>query len=85
MQRRLFIFSKEEKAKMNARIKHDKPVTWANIYRTWAMLGIIKNTGPAEEFRARKKYLEPMLKSGRVVKIRTGLYRLADNWTEIKT
>ena len=67
---------------MTTRPKSNKPVRWADLCRAWAMLGLMRDFSKAECFRARREILDPMLASGRVIRVAHGHYKLMDGWEQ---
>jgi hypothetical protein len=61
-------------------MRRQKPVRWSDICRSAEMLGI-KDRSPekskSEAFRI-NKMLERMIADGKVIRVKAGLYRLAD-------
>ena len=65
---------------MTTRPKSNKPVRWSDICRGWAMLGLMRNFDKGECLRARREWLEPLLASGRVIRVKRGHYKLKEGW-----
>lgn len=50
--------------------------------RVLAAFGLMSDFDKTEVLRARATYLGPLLRSGRVIQLDRGLYRLADDWQD---
>jgi hypothetical protein len=55
-----------------------KPVRWADMCRSWRMLGLMKDFSKGECLRM-ARLLDKEVKAGRVTKVRRGLYCLAND------